>query len=94
MSQELTLSAPILEMLFSKNLTASFDSNHEIFSRIIEHVLVNRSLTDVKENAEILIQELKKRKDIAHALCIIRVMEDIPPSLSTFSTCYELLTRK
>ncbi|KAK9304884.1 hypothetical protein QLX08_003941 [Tetragonisca angustula] len=92
--KELTLSAPILEMLFSKNLTASFDSNHEIFSRIIEHVLVNRSLTDVKENAEILIQELKKRKDIAHALCIIRVMEDIPPSLSTFSTCYELLTRK
>ncbi|KAK1127326.1 hypothetical protein K0M31_003870 [Melipona bicolor] len=92
--KELTVSAPILEMLFSKNLTASFDSNHEIFSRIIEHVLVNRSLTDVKENAEILIQELKKRKDIAHALCIIRIIEDIPPSLSTFSTCYELLMRK
>ncbi|XP_071861564.1 NBAS subunit of NRZ tethering complex isoform X2 [Bombus fervidus] len=92
--KELTLSAPILEMLFLKNLTAYFDPNHEIFNRIIEHVFVNRSLTDVKENAEILIQELKKGKHIAHALCIIRLMEDIPPSLSTFSTCCELLMRK
>lgn len=81
-------------MLFLKNLTAYFDPNHEIFDRIIEHVFVNRSLTDVKENAEILIRELKKGKHIAHALCIIRLMEDIPPSLATFGTCCELLMRK
>ncbi|XP_076751683.1 NBAS subunit of NRZ tethering complex [Xylocopa sonorina] len=92
--KELTLSAPILEMLFLKNLTASFHPNHEVYGRIIEHVLVNRSLTNVRENAEILVKELKKRKEIAHALCIIRLMEDIPPSLCTFDTCYELLMRK
>ncbi|CAK9831040.1 NBAS subunit of NRZ tethering complex [Anthophora retusa] len=92
--KELTLEAPILETLFLKNLTASFDPNHEVYGRIIEHVLVNRSLTNTKENAEILIQELKKRKQIVHALCIIRLTEDIPPSLCTFSTCYEILMNK
>lgn len=88
------MSAPILEMLFLKNLTTSFDPNHEIFNRIIEHVFINRSLTNVKENADILVQELKKKNHIAYALCIIRLMEDIPPSLCTFSTCFELLMRK
>lgn len=92
--EEIILSAPILEMLFLKNLTATFDPNHEIFNRIIEHVFINRSLTNVKENAEILVQELKKKNQIAYALYIIKLMEDIPPSLCTFSTCFELLMRK
>ncbi|XP_076667874.1 NBAS subunit of NRZ tethering complex isoform X2 [Andrena cerasifolii] len=92
--KELTLSAPLLETLFLKNLTASFDPSHEVYGRIIEHVFVNRSLTNTRENAEILVKELKKQKHIAHALCIIRLMEDIPPSLCTFDTCYELLMRK
>lgn len=94
MLQKLTLSEPILEMLFLKNLTMSFGPHHEIYSLIIEHVLVNRSLTNVKENAEILVQELKKGQYIGHALCIIRLMEGIPQSLYTFDTCYELLMRK
>ncbi|XP_053978605.1 NBAS subunit of NRZ tethering complex-like isoform X1 [Hylaeus volcanicus] len=92
--KDLILSAPILEMLFLKNLTPYFDPNHEVYSRIIEHVLMNRSLTNVKENAEILVKELKKQKHISHALCIIKLMEDIPPSLCTFDTCYEILMRK
>ncbi|XP_012141773.2 NBAS subunit of NRZ tethering complex isoform X2 [Megachile rotundata] len=92
--KELTLSPSILEMLFLKNLTASFDPNHEVFGRIIEHVLVNRSLKNVKENTDILIQELKKNRHIAHALCIIRLVQDIPPSLCTFDTCYQCLTKK
>ncbi|XP_017875232.2 neuroblastoma-amplified sequence-like [Ceratina calcarata] len=92
--KELILPSPILEMLFLKNLTAFFDPNHEVYNRIIEHVFINRSLTNIRENAEILVHELKKRKHISHALCIIRLMEDIPPSLCTFDTCYELLMRK
>ncbi|XP_043256899.1 neuroblastoma-amplified sequence-like [Colletes gigas] len=92
--KKLILSAPILEMLFLKNLTSFFDPNHEIYGRIIEHVLMNRSLTNVKGNTEILVQELKKQKHIAHALCIIKLMEDMPPSMCTFDTCYELLMRK
>ncbi|XP_076178527.1 NBAS subunit of NRZ tethering complex isoform X2 [Ptiloglossa arizonensis] len=92
--KELMISAPILEMLFLKNLTSFFDPNHEVYGRIIEHVFMNRSLTNTKRNAEILVQELKKQKHIAHALCIIKLMEDIPPSLCTFDTCYELLMKK
>nr|XP_034172180.1 neuroblastoma-amplified sequence-like isoform X2 [Osmia lignaria] len=92
--KELTLSTSILEMLFLKNLTASFNPNHEVYGRIIEHVLVNRSLINVKENADILIQELKKQGHIAHALCIIRLVQDIPPSLCTFDTCYQCFTKK
>ncbi|XP_031847093.1 NBAS subunit of NRZ tethering complex isoform X2 [Nomia melanderi] len=92
--KEITLSAPILEALFLKNLTISFDPNHDVYGRIIEHVLVNQSLTDTRENAEILVQELKKKNHISHALCIIKLMEDIPPSLCTFDTCFELLMKK
>ncbi|XP_076245721.1 NBAS subunit of NRZ tethering complex [Calliopsis andreniformis] len=92
--KELTLSAPLLELLFLKNLTASFHPDHEIYDRIIEHVFVNKSLTDTRENAEILVRELKKQKHIAHALCLIRLMEDIPPSLCTLDTCYALLMEK
>ncbi|XP_076658373.1 NBAS subunit of NRZ tethering complex isoform X1 [Halictus rubicundus] len=90
----ITLSAPILEALFLKNLTASFDPNHEVYGRIIEHVLINQSLTNTRENAELLVQELKEKKHISHALCIIRLMEDIPPSMCTFDTCFELLMKK
>ncbi|KZC12834.1 PREDICTED: neuroblastoma-amplified sequence-like [Dufourea novaeangliae] len=91
--KEMTLTAPILETLFLKNLTASFDPNHEVYGQVIEHVLVNRSLSNTRKNAEILVRELKKNKHISHALCIIRLMEDIPPSLCTFDTCFELLMK-
>nr|XP_033341499.1 neuroblastoma-amplified sequence-like isoform X1 [Megalopta genalis] len=91
--KEITLSPPILETLFLKNLTISFDPNHEVYGRIIEHVLVNQSLTNTRENAEFLIRELKKKKHISHALCIIGLIEDIPPSLRTFDTCFELLMK-
>jgi len=80
-----------LEKLFRNDLTALFRPDHIVYKQIIEYVFVNESLTDIEENAKILINELKKQKYILEALHIIKLMEKISPVLCTFDTCFQLL---
>jgi len=84
----------ILEKLFLNNLTALFRPDHVVYKQIIEHVFINKSLTDIEENAKILIHELKKQKYILEALYIIKLMEKIPSALCTFDTCFRLLMQE
>ncbi|KAG7201140.1 hypothetical protein KM043_003931 [Ampulex compressa] len=92
--KNLALTSPILEKLFLRNLTACFGPEHDVYNQIIEHVFVNRPLTDIEENVTLLIRELMTQKHIDHALYIVKLANAIPPSLSTFNNCFELLMRK
>ncbi|KAL6266607.1 hypothetical protein P5V15_003452 [Pogonomyrmex californicus] len=92
--QAIVLPPLVLEKLFLNNLTISFIPDHVVYNQIIEHVFINESLTDIEENAKILIHELKKRKYILEALLIIKLMKKIPSALCTFDTCFELLMQE
>ncbi|KYM76506.1 Neuroblastoma-amplified sequence [Atta colombica] len=92
--QTVLLPPLILEKLFRNDLTALFRPDHIVYKQIIEYVFVNESLTDIEENAKILINELKKQKYILEALHIIKLMEKISPVLCTFDTCFQLLIQE
>lgn len=92
--QTIVLPPLVLEKLFLNDLTALFRPDHVVYKQIIEHVFINESLTDIEENAKILIHELKKRKYILEALHIIKLMKRIPSTLCTFDTCFQLLIQE
>ncbi|EZA57952.1 Neuroblastoma-amplified sequence [Ooceraea biroi] len=91
--QEQTIVLPplVLEKLFRNDLTALFKPDHPVYNQIIEHIFVNQSLTDIEENARMLVRELGKQKYVLEALNIIKLMEKIPSALCTFDTCFQLL---
>lgn len=84
----------MLEKLFLNDLTAMFKPDHDVYNQIVEHVFINESLTDIEQNAKVLIHELKKQRYIMEALNIIRLMEKIPSAMCTFDTCFELLMKE
>ncbi|KAK2578040.1 hypothetical protein KPH14_008457 [Odynerus spinipes] len=83
-----------LEEIFLKNLTSYFEPEHEIYKQIIEHIFVKHSLPNIEENKTILVEKLMEKKHVMHALSIVRMAENIPTSLSTFGTCFQLLSKK
>lgn len=84
----------MLEKLFLNGLTILFKPDHSVYNQIIEHIFVNQSLSNIEENAKLLIRELKEQKYILEAFNIIRLMERIPSALCTFDTCLQLLTEE
>ncbi|XP_043477356.1 neuroblastoma-amplified sequence-like [Leptopilina heterotoma] len=90
----LKLTTPILEELFFKNLTASFNPSHELYYQILEEVFSNRTISEIENNIKLLIDRLVEQKNIPHAIALLNQLEGIPPSLSTFDTCLHLLTKK
>lgn len=88
------LSLLTLKEIFLKNLTSCFEPDHEVYKQIIKHIFIKRSLPNIEENIAILIKNLIKQKHVMHALNIISMAENIPTSLSTFSTLFQLLTKK
>lgn len=88
------MTTPILEELFFKNLTASFNPSHELYYQILEEVFSNRTISEIENNIKLLIDRLVEQKNIPHAIALLNQLEGIPPSLSTFDTCLHLLTKK
>ncbi|XP_014605991.1 PREDICTED: neuroblastoma-amplified sequence-like isoform X1 [Polistes canadensis] len=88
------LSLLTLKEIFLKNLTSCFEPDHEVYKQIIKNIFIKRSLPNIEENIAILIKNLIKQKHVMHALNIISMAENIPTSLSTFSTLFQLLTKK
>ncbi|KAF7386326.1 hypothetical protein HZH68_013458 [Vespula germanica] len=92
--KKMKLSLITLKEIFLKNLTSYFEPDHEIYKQIIEHIFIKRSLPYIEENTAILVEKLMEQKHVMHALSVISMAKNIPTSLSTFGTCFQLLMKK
>ncbi|XP_011497218.1 PREDICTED: neuroblastoma-amplified sequence-like [Ceratosolen solmsi marchali] len=90
----LDLNTEILQEIFFNNLTCLFNVSHDLYYRILEEVFVNCSLPEIENNIKLLIENLVKQKNIPHAIVLLNQLEDIPPSLSTYENCINILLRK
>lgn len=88
------LSLITLKEIFLKNLTSYFEPDHEIHKQIIKHIFIKRSLPYIEENTAVLVEKLMEQKHVMHALSVISMAKNIPTSLSTFGTCFQLLMKK
>lgn len=88
------LNSAIIEEIFFCNLTSSFSVSHDLYYKILEEVFTNRTLPEIRANVKLLVENLLKQKNIPHAIALQNQLEGIPPALSTYENCFQLLLRK
>lgn len=77
--------------IFFNDLTMRFDVGHEMYHRILEEVLTNYSVDEIKSNVQSLVDELFKRGNVPYAIALKNYTENIPAFFSTYSSCLESL---
>ncbi|XP_015111242.1 neuroblastoma-amplified sequence [Diachasma alloeum] len=85
---------PILEEAFFKNLTPSFPPHHPIYDKILEQMFLNHDLPELEPNMRILIKKLMEQKHIPYAVALWNQLAGVPPALTTFESCFQLLMKE
>ncbi|XP_063995592.1 NBAS subunit of NRZ tethering complex-like [Diachasmimorpha longicaudata] len=85
---------PILEEVFFKNLTSTFPPHHPIYDKILEQMFLNHDLPELEPNMRVLIKKLMEKKHIPYAVALWNQLAGVPPALTTFESCFQLLIKE